>query len=94
MAFKKSSISHWSDKDNCSKIDSIYQVKGTAMHLIGEVTDNMETYWSHVYNPLLHNNAFWRLWNIMYLKVLWKMEHLLFWSKSSIFNNIFKNIQN
>ena len=22
-------------------------------------------------NPLLHNNAFWHLWNIMYLKKLW-----------------------
>ena len=31
---------------------------------------------------------------IMYLKVLWKMEHLLFWSKCSIFHNIFKSIQN
>ena len=28
-------------------------------------------------NPLLYNNAYWRLWNIMYLKILWKMEHLL-----------------
>ena len=26
------------------------------------------------------------LWNIMYLKILWKMEHLLFWSKCSIFH--------
>ena len=33
-------------------------------------------------NPLLHNNAFWLLWNIMYLKILWKMEHLLFWSNA------------
>ena len=45
------------------------------------------------YIPLLHNNAFWRFWNIMYLKILWKMEHLLFWSKWSIFLNIFKSIQ-
>ena len=30
------------------------------------------------FNPLLLNNAFWRLWNTMYLKTLWKMEHLLF----------------
>ena len=26
------------------------------------------------------------------MKTLWKMEHLLFWSKSSIFHNIFKYI--
>ena len=30
----------------------------------------------------------------LYLKILWKMEHLLFWSKCSIFHNIFKSIQN
>ena len=51
----------------------------------------------HVYtsnlNPFLHN-AFWHLWNIMYSKILWKMEHLLFWSKCSIFHNIFKSFQN
>ena len=29
-------------------------------------------------NPLLHNDVFWRLWNSVYLKILWKMEHLLF----------------
>ena len=28
-------------------------------------------------NPLLHNNAFWRLWNTMYLKILWKLEQML-----------------
>ena len=28
-----------------------------------------------------------------YLKILWKMEHLLFWSKCSIFH-ILKSIQN
>ena len=31
---------------------------------------------------------------IMYLTIVWKMEHSLFWSKSSIFHNIFKSIQN
>ena len=31
---------------------------------------------------------------IMFLKILWKMEHVLFWSKCSIFHNIFKSIQN
>ena len=35
------------------------------------------------FNPL-------HLWNIMYLKILWKLEHLLFWSKCSIFHNFFK----
>ena len=45
-------------------------------------------------NPLLHNNAFWGLLNIMYLKIFWKMEHLLFWSKCSIFYSIYKGIQN
>ena len=30
----------------------------------------------------------------MYLKILSKMEHLLFWSKCPIFQNIFKSIQN
>ena len=30
----------------------------------------------------------------MYLKILWKMEHLLFWSLCSIFHNIFKSNQN
>ena len=34
------------------------------------------------------------LWNIMYLKILWKMEHLLFWSKCSIFHYIFKFMTN
>ena len=28
------------------------------------------------FNPLLHNNAFWRLWNTTYLKILWKMALL------------------
>ena len=28
-------------------------------------------------NPLLHNSAFQRLWNIMHLQILWKIEHLL-----------------
>ena len=49
------------------------------------------------FNPLLHDDPFWRLWNIMYmyLKILWKMEYfLLFWSKCSIFHNIFKSKQN
>ena len=32
--------------------------------------------------------------NIMYLKILWEMEHLLFGSKCSIFYNIFKSFQN
>ena len=36
-------------------------------------------------------NAFWHLWNIVHLKIFWKMEHLLFWSKCSIFHNIFKS---
>ena len=35
---------------------------------------------SHI-NPLLHNNAFWRLWNITFSKILWKMEQM---------HNIFK----
>ena len=43
---------------------------------------------------LNHNNTFWRPWNIMYLKILWKKKHLLFRSKCSIFHNIFKSIQN
>ena len=30
----------------------------------------------------------------MFMKILWKKEHLLFWSKCSIFHNIFKGIQN
>ena len=54
-------------------------------------------YGSQVYkglNPLLHDNAFWRLWNTMYLEILWKIEHLLHWRKCSIFHNIFKSIQN
>ena len=45
-------------------------------------------------NPLRHNSAFWSLRNIMYLKILWKTEHLLLWSKCSIFHYIFKSIQN
>ena len=45
------------------------------------------------FNPLLHSYACWCLWITMYLKILWKMEHLLFWSKCSISNNIFKIIQ-
>ena len=49
-----------------------------------------------VLNPLLHNNnALWHLWNIMYLKILWKMEHLLQKIKCSIsiiFSKVFKLI--
>ena len=41
-------------------------------------------------NPLLHINALWHLWNIMYLKILWKMEHLLQRSKCSIFHDFFQ----
>ena len=44
-------------------------------------------------NLLLHNNPFWRFWNIMYSKIICKMEHLLHWSKCSILH-IFKSIQN
>ena len=40
-------------------------------------------------NPLLHNYSFWRLWNVMYLKILWIMEHLLH-SISIIFSKVFK----
>ena len=29
------------------------------------------------FNPLLHNNAFWHIWNIIYLEILWKKEDLL-----------------
>ena len=47
---------------------------------------------SNDFNPLLHNNASWCPWNVMYLKILWKIEHLLFWSKCSIIHNIFKSI--
>ena len=46
------------------------------------------------FNLLLHNNAFWCHWNIMYLKILWKMEHLLFLSKFSIFHSIIESVQN
>ena len=49
--------------------------------------------WLNV-NPLPRRDTFWRLWKIMYLKILWKMEHLLFWSKCSIFHYIFKSNQN
>ena len=45
-------------------------------------------------NPLLHNNASRHLKNIMYLKILWKMKHLLHGSKCSIFHIIFKSISN
>ena len=35
---------------------------------------------SYIGWTFLHNNDFWCLWNIMYqyMKILWKMEHLLF----------------
>ena len=32
-------------------------------------------------------------WSIFSLKILWKMEHLLFWSKCSIFHNILKRLK-
>ena len=65
------------------------------MTLEGSCTKYEETAYQGWYiNPLLHNSAFWRFWNIMYLKILWKMEHLLFESKCSIFHNIIKRIQN
>ena len=46
------------------------------------------SYISILFSHLLHDNTFWRLWNIMYLKILWKLGHLLFWSKCSNFHNI------
>ena len=46
-----------------------------------------------VFNPQLHDSAFWHLWNTMYLKISWKIKHLLHWSKCSIFH-ISKIIQN
>ena len=55
------------------------------------LTKQTFTWGSPVPQPLyLYNNAFWRLWIIMYLKILWKLEHLLKKSKYSIFHNIFK----
>ena len=42
------------------------------------------------FNPLPHDKAFWHCWNIMYLKILWKMKHLLFWSKCCIFQKYFQ----
>ena len=44
--------------------------------------------------PLPHNSIFWRLRNIMCLKILSLNGAMLFWSKCSIFQNIFKSIQN
>ena len=41
-----------------------------------------------------HTHLLFLFWNITYLKLLWKMEHLLIWSKYSIFHNVFKSIQN
>ena len=39
-------------------------------------------------NPLLHNNAVSRLWNIMYSKILWKMLHFPdYFQKYSKLNN-------
>ena len=46
------------------------------------------------YRSLPHDSAFWGLWNTMYLKISWKIEHLFQWSKCSIFHNIFKSLQN
>ena len=40
----------------------------------------------HVFENIMENRAF--------AQILWKMEHLLFWSKHSIFRNIFKSIEN
>ena len=42
-------------------------------------------------DALLLTNAFWRLWNTMYLDILLNIEHLL---KCSIFYNFFKSIPN
>ena len=36
---------------------------------------NMTNFDIDSYSPLLHNNTFWRLWNFMYMEILWKMEH-------------------
>ena len=47
----------------------------------------------HTINPLIHNNTLWRLWNIMHMKILWKMEHLLFWATAPfpmIFSKVLK----
>ena len=44
-------------------------------------------------NPLLHTSTFGRLWNVSFLKILWKMEHFLLRSKCSIFHNIFKLVK-
>ena len=58
-------------------------------------TQKRQFFWApkHMFNPFIHNNAVWRLWNIMHLTILWKMEHFLQkMNKCSIFHNIFKSI--
>ena len=47
----------------------------TLMHIVEFISFQLK----HILlNPQLHNNAFWCLWNTMYLKILWKIKHLLF----------------
>ena len=51
----------------------------------------------YIYNIYIYSNNYEAGYDslfIMYLKILWKMEHLLQKSKCSIFPNIFKSIQN
>ena len=64
------------------------------------IYDSTDSHWillkftplRNLYTHILTLNCI--LWNSMYLELLWIMEHLLFWSKCSIFHNIFKSIQN
>ena len=66
----------------------ISEEKGVIDPFKSEGTSNKRAMWS--WNTRRNS---WRLWTIVYLKIIGKMEHLLFWSKCSIFHNIFKSIQ-
>ena len=83
---KKSATSHRSFELNNDQM----QVCGV---LINSSSTNLEILQGY-FNPLLHNNAFWHLWNTTYFENIMENGAFAPKSKCSIFHNIFKSIQN
>ena len=95
---REPNISYWAICSLSQRNRSVvtYYIKNKDCHFFFHIISYFmkNTTSQNIFNPLLHNNTIWCLWNIMYLEILWKMEHLLLWSKCSRFHNIFKSFQN
>ena len=71
----------------CQNKNSVYYNNGPCVRVIWQIVYAGQLTLYSIITPF-------DTFEIKYLKNLWKMEHLLFWSKSSIFHNIFKSIPN